>query len=117
MSYLHLESGYASLRTAVVDETGDVWLAGTGSSDTGHSGVSLRQLACSRLALELEREKERELDLRRLGCISTISEERRPHNPSNIHIGWHSNGHVTNGGTGLIEREVQVAHERELELQ
>jgi len=96
----------------------DVLTASNGVSDNGHTGVSLRQLACSRLALELEREKERELDLRRLGCINTISEERRPHYPSNDHVaGCHDNGHVTNGGTWLIEREVQVAQERELELQ
>jgi len=95
-----------------------VLIASNGGSDVaGHSRVSMRQLATSRMALELEREKERELDLRRLGCISTISEERRPHNPSEEHVGCLTNGHVTGGGAWLIEREVQVAKERELELQ
>ena len=51
------------------------------ASEASQCRVSMRQLASSRLALELEREKERELDLRRLGCINTISEERRPHRP------------------------------------
>jgi len=74
----------------------------------------MRELASSRLALELEREKERELDLRRLGCINTISEEHRPNYPSHELL---ANGHVTGGGALLIEREVRVAKERELELQ
>jgi len=83
----------------------------------------MRQLACSRLAMELEREKQRELDLRRLGCISTISEERRPHDARTPHAaaaaaGCHDNGDVTGGaGTWLVEREVQLAQQRELELQ
>jgi len=88
-----------------------------GSESACHSRVSMRQLASSRLALELEREKERELDLRRLGCISTISEERRPQYPSEDHVGCLANGHVTGGGAWLIENEVRVAKERELELQ
>jgi len=91
--------------------------ASNGGGEAGHSRVSMRQLATSRLALELEREKERELDLQRLGCISTISEEHRPHDPSNDDISCHANGHVTGGGTRLIEREVLAAQERELELQ
>ena len=94
-------------------------LAGNGgggeelSAGPGRGHVSMRQLASSRLALELEREKERELDLRRLGLISTISEERRPlHQSQQL-----ANGHVTAGGAWLVEREVQVAKQRELELQ
>jgi hypothetical protein len=47
---------------------------GAGTAGTGR--VSMRLLASSRLAIEIERERQRELDLRRLGCISTISEER-----------------------------------------
>jgi len=98
----------------------------------------IRQLACNRLALELERERARELDLRRLGCICSISDEHRgppapqtPSSPGTVPGRDSSNGHrvnngchaddgghvVSNGGTSLIEREVQVAHERELELQ
>jgi len=90
--------------------------ASNGDSEAGRSQVSMRQLASSRLALELEREKERELDLRRSGCINTISEERRPHMPPNDFSGCHANGHVADGGTWLIEREVRAAKERELEL-
>jgi len=81
----------------------------------------MRQLATSRLALELEREKRRELDLRRIGCISTISEERRPPDPRSDDApsnGCHVNGfHGDGSGTWLVEREVEVARERELELQ
>ena len=82
----------------------------------GDSRMSMRELANSRLALELEREKARELDLRRLGLISTISEQRRPHYPPPTNH-EHDGGHVTGGGARLVEREVQVAKERELELQ
>ena len=77
----------------------------------------MRQLACSRLALELEREKERELDLQRMGCISTISEEHRPNDPSSDHVACHAKGHISGGGIWLIEQEVLTAQKRERELQ
>jgi len=105
----------------------------SGSSNGGGGGVSLiQQLACNRLALELERERARELDLRRLGCICTISEQHRGGPPPTrgspgpetgvnnglCHGDDDDDGHVmSNGGTSLIEREVQLAHKRELELQ
>ena len=76
----------------------------------------MSQLATSRLALELEREKQRELDLRRLGVINTISEERRPRDPAHDRARCHANGHVASGGVWLIESEVRAAQERELEL-
>lgn len=48
-------------------------------TSTSSGRVSMRLLASSRLAMEIEREKQREIDLRRLGCIHTISEERSCH--------------------------------------
>jgi len=90
--------------------------ASNGSSESGQCRVSMSQLATSRLTLELEREKERELDLRRLGVISTISEEHRPHDLIHHRTGCHANGHVPSGGMRLIQNEVRAAQQRELEL-
>ena len=90
--------------------------ASNGSSESSQCRVSMSQLATSRLTLELEREKERELDLQRLGVISTISEEHRPHDLIHHRAGCHANGHVPSGGMRLIQSEVRAAQQRELEL-